>query len=225
MRSTRNRSKRGKNLRQPNLDVTRSRFVPPRNWLTTHIASFPQHQRQTLSYYTSGTLAPTAGSYAEYNTLLNSPFDPDPSLGGLSATGFAKYMAVYTKCFVQAARYKVKFLNSTGVPNVSGCTVTTSSTSLGSALAAVSSGLSQYDLMQSNPDHRTYIGSVDIGKFLDKPDVLDDPQLFCTASANPAQLIVLHAWVSNSSATAASLVIATFEVEFDCVFTDPTPFT
>jgi hypothetical protein len=203
-------------------DVTRSQFVPPRNWLSSHIGGFPQSQRDTLNWVAKGTQNNNASIYAENVVILNGPYDPDAALGGLSAAGFAKYMAIYTKCFVLAVRYRVHFNNvSNQVAITCGTTVTTNSTSLSSDVNAIQSGLCDYSQCYANPDHRVFNSSLDIAKFIDKPDILDDPQFFCTPSANPTQIVCLHIWSQNQNSSVQQFVDYIVEVSFDCVFTDP----
>jgi hypothetical protein len=207
--------------RQPNTDVTRG-DVPPRGFIKTHVLGFPQHQRQVLGWSVLGNPTAAVSVYAENVVLLNSPFDPDTSLGGVSASGFSKYMAVYTKCFVLGARYRVQVCSPGGEGFVCGTVISTNTTSLGSITQAINSGLSEHQLVQTNPDRAVFNGSLDIGKFLDKPDVLDDNQLFCTSGANPGQLVALHIWWASLAGSALTFFFL-IDVEYDCVFTDPLP--
>jgi hypothetical protein len=212
-------------------NVTRSSFVPPRNWLSTHIGGFPQSQRQTLVYtaHSSGTIP--FNTFNEIDQfVLNSPYQPcAPIGGGASAVGFAKYMAVYTKCFVMGARFKIYYLavpnSGTFVPQHAGVTITTNGTAPTAIDSTIASGLVVHDYVYQNPDHLHFSNAIDIGKFLDKPKVLDDPQLFCTATTAPGQIVVAHLWCANFSSALASGFNFTIEIEYDCVFTDPQPFT
>jgi hypothetical protein len=204
----------------------------PRNYSANHVLGVAQSLRRTLGWAVGGAASVAAGYAEQAVVLLNSPYDPDAALGGASAGGFAKYMALYSKCFTISARIRIR-LSAAGVGNVGvatsavtvGMTITTNTTSLGSAVAAVQAGLVNYELMNINPDRVELNNAVDIAKFVDKPDILDDPQFFCTAAANPAQLICLHFWTNNQSVVATSTVQYLIEVEYDVIFTDPIPFT
>lgn len=199
-------------------------------FLMRNIGGLKQTMRQTLVWFNSGSISLTEGLYGEQAAVLNNPFDPDPTLGGESATGYAKWMAFYSKCFVLRAKWRVEFCNllaTSGLapavaPVVVGCTVTTSSSSLTYASNAVVNGLSQYRQLGQNPDTCRFEGVVDIGKFLNKPQILDDPELFTTASAGPSQVVCLHTWAQNTSANGT--VLFPILIEFECVFTDPIPF-
>jgi hypothetical protein len=214
-------------------DVSRSVYIPPRDFLQHHVAGVDQSIRRTLSWVAINSTALTAGAYTEPTVvLLNSPFDPDTALGGASAQGFSKYMGFYSKCYALGARASVKYAQSGasatgGSPSVvvAGMTITTNTATLSGVVNAIQQGLCDYKLMNANPDSHELTLSVDFSKFVDKPDILDDPQWFCTASANPAQLICLHVWAQDLGVTAGNNFNFTVEVEMDCVFTDPIPFT
>jgi hypothetical protein len=223
-RKTSKRSRKG--------DVTSGPAVPRRDYILHSISTTPQHTRRTLVWaYNFGATISTGYSEPAV-TILNSPYDPDAALGGVSAVGFAKLMAFYSKCFAIGARARVKYCltgAAAGVDiNITACavgyTITTNSTSLGGIVAAVQTGLTDYQMRLSSPDHGEVGNSVDVAKFVDKPRILDDPQFFCTNAANPTQLIVGHFWVQNFSVS-NTYMSAIIEVEMDCIFTDPIPFT
>jgi len=203
----------------------------PRNYLTTHAAGVQQNIRRTLSWSYYNTVTVSNNTYVEQLVVvLNSPYDPDSALGGTSATGFAKYMALYSKCFSLAARMHVKVvglttqvLSDSHIPVLTGLTITTNSTSLGNPISAIQAGLCVHDLFKSSPDRTTLTNSVDVGKFMDIKFPLNDGNLFCTSSSNPNQLLFGHFWTFGiSGSTVVSYIV---DVEFDCVFTDPIPFS
>jgi hypothetical protein len=210
----------------------RSINIPPRNYLSQHVAGVQPSLRRTLAWNVSNS-TPIPSTYNESAVvILNSPYDPDNALGGVSASGFAKYMAIYSKCFAIAARAKVKFVLAgalgAGLPPSSttfGATITTSVGALASTFSAIDAGLCDYQLHNINTDRGELNLAVDVSKFVDKPDILDDSQFFCTSGANPSQVIALHVWSSNNGFITAGTIQYVIEVEFDCVFTDPIPFT
>jgi hypothetical protein len=205
----------------------------PRNYLATHIVGVPSSQRQTLAWATNGgiTTAALSGYVENAVIVLNSPYDPDAALGGLSAQGFAKWMAFYSKCFVLSARIRVTSTaagpNFEGIPTgilVRGLTITTNSTAIGSTVQAIQNGMCKWEMTNVNPDRVKFELAVDIAKFVDKPDILDDNQFFCTATANPTQIVCAHLWYQNVTGLATTTINFWIEVEMDCVFTDPIPF-
>jgi len=183
-----------------------------------------QATRRTLAFSGNSLITSTTGAYSENPFVLNGPFNV---LSGASAIGYGKYMQFYTKCFVLGARIIVKAcVVSPSGANIGavGVVVTTATTSLGSVNAAITNGMCQWDLVGTNPDHREFTESVDISRFLFKPKVLDDPQLFCTIAANPPQVVVAHVFFQGVNGGTQNLNQQT-EIFFDCVFTDPIPFT
>jgi len=201
--------------------------------LSRQIAGVPQTRRGSLAWFAGGNLAVAANSYVEQATILNNPYDPDPTFGGESAQGYAKWMAFYSKCFVLRAHWRISFCNCGTTANEFpsgqtlgvGVTVTTNGSSLTSVINAITAGLSQWKLLGINPDTVSFQGTTDVGAFLNKPQVLDDPQLFSTSGAGPTQVIALHSWAQNNTVVAATNATVYAEVMFDCVFTDPIPFT
>lgn len=172
----------------------------------------------TVVQATGGT-----GGYAESTVVLNDAYN-----GGTSAIGYTKYMAFYSKCFVVGASLVHKAVVTS--PAAKGCilgiTTTTNSTTLGSYSAAIGNGMCEYRVAFANPDRVQLTAAVDVKRFLNKPFVLDDPQLFSTSSASPSQLAVAHFWIQSTSTTAATQTAeGAYELLLDCVFTDPIPFT
>jgi hypothetical protein len=201
--------------------------------LANNISAVPQSMRTKLVWnYVGADVIPPAGTFKEMATiLLNSPYDPDASLGGASAQGFVKLMAFYSKCFTTSAKVTVTFANTGSTTGYFAnstalgiLTVTTNSTVLPNANQAIEQGLCVYKLLNTSPDSAVLSNTIDIGRFLDKPDVLDDPQLFCTSAANPGQVVVAHFAVYGYSASASTYISYNLNVEMDVTFTDPIPF-
>jgi hypothetical protein len=199
--------------------------IPRRGIGHDTLLGLAQSQRRTLVYVnTYGTSTGAGGVYNELPFTLNGLFNPQ---GGFAAVGFAKYMAFYSKAFVLGARMKI-----TGVvvpvagftsTVVVGVTISTNGTAFTGMATAISNGMCDYHVTNTNPDRYVLNGAVDVSKFLNKPKVLDDPQLFSTVAANPTQVIVAHIWIQNFNAAIATTNIVV-EIEFDAVFTDPIPF-
>jgi hypothetical protein len=167
----------------------------------------------------------TAGSYNEpFVVVLNSAY---AGIVGASATGYSKYMQFYSKCFVVGARVRLWFtvIGAASAPVMVGSVITTNSSTLGSLGLAVDNGLCRYKPLFSNPDTCSVEQTLDVSRFLHKPRVLDDPQLFSTSSAGPTQTIVCHPFVNNDNVGASQVVSIFCEVVYKCVFTDPVPFT
>jgi hypothetical protein len=200
--------------------------VPPRNFLTEHTSGLPQTMRLTLTQAATPALSLPFATMTELTQVVNSAYNT-----GTSAQGYAKWMAFYSKCFVLGARIKVSFAlseNTAGTTNtepvVFGITIDTTFTGVTTVARAISDGLCVYDLLIQNPDSKQLNQGVDIARFLNKPKVLDDPQLFSTSAADPTQVVVAHVWAQNL-ASVSSQVFMIWETDYDCIFTDPIPFT
>jgi hypothetical protein len=223
------KSRRGGKQRQDKGSVVSVQFSSATtDYLARTLGGVPQTQRQTLIFATMTQSPTSAGTYGEQTVTLNSPLAPG---GSVAAVGYAKMMAFYSKCFVLRCRWRTDVQSSVangGIPGsnpyVVGATVTTTSASLTTQNAAIEAGLSQYGFIGYSPDHRTFEGSIDIGRYLNKPDILDDDQLYATASVNPTSLVFLHSWFQNWGPAAGNLNTL-WLLEFDCVFTDPIVFT
>jgi hypothetical protein len=225
------RRKTSKSARKGQIDLSYKKITP--NFLRNHLGAIPQKMHVTLPWLvSSGLSTTTAQTYTEAAvTILNGAYDPDSALGGTQPFGFAKMMQFYSKCFVLGARIKIKgSLSGVGFEGpptgamVLGLVITTNTTALSGIDLAMGAGLSEHQIVNINPDRFAFDLSVDIAKFVDKPNLLDDPQWFNTVSANPSQVIVAHFWYYTNSVLTTTSISFTLEVEMDCVFTDPIPF-
>jgi hypothetical protein len=191
---------------------------------TRSLLGVARSQRRLLAFAKTAAATVTAGSYNEAYYYINTPYLIDT---GVSAAGFAKYMDFYSKCFVVAASIRVVISTVTTGSLVYapvGITITTNTTSLASSPKAIENGMCDWSAILTSPDTKTFTQKVNIAKFLTKPKVLDDPQLYTTASTQPQQVVVAHVWADNTGG--ASIVHNhTVEIILDCIFTDPIPFT
>ncbi len=212
----------------------RSAKIPGQDYLRTHMPGVPQSLQLTCSYSTStdsGALA--ANTYTEPQVfVMNGAFKPDNAGTGDSVTGYTKYMAFFSKCFVRAARIKVRYAiagaSGQGIPLqplIFGVTVTTNNTTLGSIDKAIEAGLCDYALRNAHPDSGILTVGVDVAKFVNVPEILNNPDWYGNSSSNPAQLIFAHVWCQSLAALATQHVFFTVEIEMDCIFVDPIPFT
>jgi hypothetical protein len=216
--------KGGKSDALTSKNPTRGRGVPA-SMGSDHLLGVSQSIVRDLAFFGSYTANPTAaGGYVEGSAILNSAYQ---AISSTSLDGFSKYMAFYSKCFTVGARVRVTWtaLDANTYPVVVGITTSTLSTSLGSASAAVQNGICKWDQLFLNPNSKTFSTSLDVANFLHKPRVLDDSQLYATASAQPVQLLVAHFWAQNNAPTGTQALTYSVEIVQKCIFTDPIPFT
>ncbi len=203
----------------------RGRAVPRANLGSDTLLGLAQSQRRTLPFVAAVSLVQTGGAYTESPILLNSAYH---TYSSTDATGYQKYMAFYSKCFVVGATIVAKGVvidNASTSGVVVGLTVSTNSTSFASYAAAIENGMCTWDVVFNIPDRIHLTQSVDVKRFLNKPNVLDDPQLFSTATGFPTQAIDAHLFSQCIDGTTSVAVKFVVEVLFDCIFTDPIPFT
>ncbi len=224
------KSKRGRRSNLPSssdmaVSAGRGRSVPRASLGSDTLLGLAQSQRRTLALSYNVIPAMTSGGYGEQTILLNSAYQP---FAATSAIGYAKYMAFYSKCFVVGATLQLKGVvvdNASTSGVATGVTISTNATSFATASAAIENGMCSWDVVFNIPDRIHFTQSVDVKKFLNKPNVLDDPQLYSTATAPPGQLIDAHVWAACLTGTTNVTVQYLFEVLYDCIFTDPIPFT
>lgn len=188
------------------------------------LLGIPTTQKRELAFAGSFVLTTTAGAYSETVIPLNDAFG---AFGGSSATGYAKYMAFYGKCFVLGARCRIRgVVVPTGGAGVVACGVAISSvaSSFASVAAAVEAGLCQWEVVGVNPDRVRFDTTIDVRKFLNLPSILSSSQLYSTSGASPAVVVDAHVFVDGIGTFTGTLSVV-FETIFECVFTDPIPFS
>jgi len=224
----------GRSVGNENTRVSFSRQIPPPLGLADSLSAVPQEFKTTLTW--AGIETPqsvAAGAFADaFIIRLNSPYDPNDAFGGASATGYAKLIAMYGKCFVRGIRMNARFLSVSATTGgaaiasvVFGVTINTNNTALTTVPAAVGNGLTTYDLIGQSPDNAHFQRTLDIGRFLDVPDILSNTSLFSTSAANPSNIVYAHCWVQNMVGSTSAYYNIVVDVEFECTFTDPIPFT
>jgi hypothetical protein len=217
--------------RQEIMSMTSAR-VPPMALLNHSITATPQTTRRTLAWSYNLVAAAAPGLTEVATIVLNSPYDPDNAIGGTSATGFAKLMAFYSKCYCLGATIKWVGVNGLGAGVLAGAlpvnyflVINTFTTALASSTSLIDDGLSTFKVVGQNPDSFALSLSADMAKFANKPDILDDNAWFCTSAANPSQVVAAHLCMLNNAPVTSAVCYSQVVVLFDCVFTDPIPFT
>jgi hypothetical protein len=215
------KSRRGASDALNSGNPSKGRGVPRLTMGADHLLGVAQSLTRELAYVYSGTLSPVAaGGYTENLVRLNDAYTAQPD-------GFGKYVAFYSKCFVVGTRLRVclTVLDNNTYPVVVGVTTSTNTSSLSSSPLAITNGMSQWNQLFLNPNSVNFRSSMDVANFLHKPRVLDDPQLFCTASAAPTQGVFAHIWAQNNAPTGTQALVFTYELIQKCIFTDPIPFS
>jgi len=210
--------------------TVKSRSVAPytrglsAGYFRSHQAAFPQRYNEILRDYQQKTITPGAGTFTVPTILaVNNPYDV--AVGFSQPSGWAKLMAIYTKCYVKSAKVTCMVTNETSstlgsAPSLQGLSITTLQAPVGSASLAIQGGLETHAQVNKSPDIITMTLSVDIGKYLTVDNVLDGDQLFCTDAAGPQQVVYIQHWCFNNGGIAGSYLIH-YIIDYDCIFSDP----
>lgn len=225
--SSKRRVEKGGRATNKNVNISARASSLRIGYFSSHIGGFPQRYNETLRFANAPgvVVALGASAYSEAAVVvLNGTYRPCTGLSATAAAGFDKLMAIYTKCYVRAARIKMSacLMPTTVSSIVVGITGTTNSTTLGTYALAVEAGFEKHLLLGPNTDSGSVSVSVDIGKYLGRDLLTNTSDLYCTTSANPSQVVDAHLWFQNNTATACTYTF-TIEVDYDCVFTDPLP--
>jgi len=207
------------------ISAGRGSHVPRLNLGRDTLLGIAQSQRRTLSFSAQQTLTSTAAAFTVQDYVLNNLFTPFTG-SSASAAGFLKYMAFYSKAWVLGARIRVRgVVSATSLaPAIVGIVIVTNGTSVLSSENAIQNGMCDWMVSGVNPDRVTLSQAVDVGRFMNKPNILDDPQFYNVVNAGPSQLVVAQIFNQAVTSTQTAFTYVT-EVEYDVVFTDPIIFT
>lgn len=203
--------------------------------MKTHSEGYHQREYAVLRTAVYTDILVASGSLVEYYCSMNGCFNPSPSYSFAPIAGYAKWMAVYTKCYVRAAKITMICTNQYAVaapglalaPTLCGLTLSTATGALGSATALMMPGLTNFKVLYNNPDTCTLVMSVDVKKFMGVDDLMDGTQFYSTVAANPTQGVFCKTWFQNQASAYAqnTNVAVTITIDYDVVFTDPVPVT
>lgn len=206
--------------------------VPPPNMQVHRLLGTVQRLRRTLSWTSYGNTQCPEGSTVQTNFRMNSAYQPLSAVSN-NPYGFAKYMAFYAKCYVLGARIKATFVadtdNSSAITDqpyrfkgLVGISVSTTNPTIVPS-DAISQSLTDYRCVGTTSQTGSVSIGLDVAKFLDKPRILDDPDLYCTSGAPPLDIIYGALWISADKNDVQLTNVV--QIEFDVMFVDPLPFT
>jgi hypothetical protein len=200
-----------------------------RNYFKTHIAGAPQTFNQTLRFNWVSYFTNTYSTYQEpFIAYMNSAYQPLTGTTTNYAAGYGKYIGMYSKCVVKAAKIKFTVANQAGAENVlfAGVTITTNTTSLGSMNLAITDGLCSWGTIIGSPDSKSFVLSIDCKKYFGVDDLMDGSQFYSTNAGQPAQYIIAHPWFYNQNGITSNIQVQyNVTIDFECCFYDPYPIT
>jgi hypothetical protein len=186
---------------------------------------FGYHARRNIQYFTSGTITSGASSAGTYVFSANGCFDPDITGTGGQPMGFDQAMVFFNHYTVRRSRVRVVFLtNSTNLRATVALSVSGSSTAVSVIENLIENGDCTFQVLEyagAMGGTATMTRSLDVGKFQDVPEVMDDPNMRGDAASNPTEQVYYHLSVWNSASAATLSTDFQILIEYDVIFHEP----
>lgn len=166
------------------------------------------------------TLSPSLGVPGIYVYSANGMFDPNITGGGNQPLGFDQMTPMFDHYSVIYSKITVDFYyTGTSESAYVGVKLTDNSGSVTSP-APLACGESTGALVTDQKDSITISRSVNIGKFLGRPNVLNEDDLRGTSSSNPTEQAYWFLYnIPNGSAN--NDVVAIVRIEYVAIWTEP----
>lgn len=202
-------------------------FVSPNAGLaaTGVRVGFPAQRTVSMNYCTFVEMASTSGSIAVYQFRLNSAFDPDYTAAGSQPLGFDQWSAYYNHYVVETCDYQVQLgprqaldTSTAGQPVMQYATHLSDDATIPTSYAELLQlGAAGHMWNNGTPFH-IFKGSVNVAKFMNRPDPATDSELRALVTANPSEQIFLSIRGSpadqGSTVTTSIVVKLTMRVRF-----------
>ncbi len=186
---------------------------------------FGYHARRNIQYYSSGSVSSGASSAGSYVFSANGAFDPDITGTGGQPMGFDQMMIFFNHYTVLSSRIRVVFQSgSTSLRVTCGLSVSGSSSAVTSIENLVENGDITFQVLEyagAMGGTATLRRRLNVGKFQDVPEPMDDPNMRGDVASNPTEQAYYHLSCWNSAS--ATVVTCDFQVliEYDTVFHEP----
>ena len=190
----------------------------------------PLQSTVTTRYASKHTMNPgSGGAAAAYFYSANGLFDPDRSLGGHQPYGFDEYMELYDHFVVLRSRIMVTFMTygstNTQSDNVI-CAVglrdtTTSTTDM---MLKIEMGRGEWSVVGNSAggnSSATLTMSCDVGAYLGRRDVLSDPDLKGSSTADPTEECFYEINVASLDGADPPPLDALVVIEYDVAYIEP----
>ena len=195
------------------------------------LGSMPRQMRSTLRYMRKAVNldGSTGGLAATHTFSANGMFDPDITGAGHQPLGFDQIMQFYNHYTVVAARVYVS-MRSTDATNriICGVTRTGASSFPTDPERIVENGNCSYKYLNpagnEGESAELYLAT-NIGWFLGRTDVLDDPDCKGIDSSNPGEQVYFTVWAAPDASVDPTNVSCGVVVEYDAVFHEPVQVT
>lgn len=196
-------------------------------------------RRRGMLYYESalGLTAPTSGNVVTYFFSANGMFDPNITGTGHQPIGFDQMMLMYEQCTVINSSIQVTFNIGPGLTVEAGVSLFPDSSALTNPSQLVENGLIRYIPLTSGSstfqNHRPQSIvrlDCDVATYFGRRGVrtlLNDDNLYTTASANPVEQVYYGIVVWQISPDAATTTSVGFDVliSYDVIYWEPRKLT
>ena len=183
--------------------------------------------RKTLNAYTFGTVGSgTANTAGAYVFSANGMYDPDiTGSGPLQPMSFDQAMLFFNHYTVHNCTCKVTFQSDSATLRLTaGLFVSGSSTVTTSVEQLIENGDGAIQVLEfagAQGGTATFSRRLDIGRFQDVKDVMDDPNMRGDSASNPVEQSYFHLVVYNLSSAASANVSFQVILSYDATFHEP----
>lgn len=193
-------------------------------------APVPTKMRVKLTYTEFVKLTPGGAGSAAINVYSgNGMYDPNISGVGHQPRGFDELMALYDHYVVTGSTCTVSFVNTgTAEANICFIRLKDKQTEDSDLVANTEAAYSKYALYAVNQQHPNtnhnynLVSRANVGKFLGRGNVLSDPELKGTTSANPTEQCYFHVGaVGLDSAAAGSVTDCFVTIQYTAWLIEP----
>lgn len=192
------------------------------NQLTTPMPTrFTTRLRYVETYSINPGASGLAGSYV---FKANGLYDTNITGTGHQPRGYDQLMAMYDHYVVTGAKITVRMASaSTETSNlITGVAIRDGTTTDTDPNDYLEGGYNKWAINCAGAQHPTKIvQKVNIGKWLGRKNVLSDPELKGTISANPTEGVFFHVWASSLELTDPAATWFVAELEFVVTFIEP----
>lgn len=218
------KTKRGKKKGQvPNRFPKQKSPLSPLLQLSS--APFPLQTRRWLPYIEDTIIIQGAAQFLILERIINNPFDPNPAVGGISASGFGTYAAAYGSYHVEKAKFRYSVANNEGFGVQFGIILrdgqpsgTITTVALATAALGISPSTGRQTIAQATGNSlypRTPWMECDPGAVIgNQRSYMSEIDYTASTTASPAQSVWLAFIVISPAANLTNGVFLNLEIEF-----------
>ena len=182
----------------------------------------PSSVRRTLRYATGVKNTTGAGTLGITYFRAIGLFDPTFAVGGHQPMGFDQYMAMYQKYTVLGSKITFEFIVQS-VPQAVGIQlIKGTATSYADYAQITENGMSVVKIVPSlSAVCQTVVLEQKTSVTFGDVDVLDDPELSGTVSADPVETLLFGVFSQDVDSTSVAICQGMVVIEYDVLFTTP----